>query len=142
MGTNNPRVPRTTGRKRVLCVDDDPAITRILVRWLDRHGFETIQTADPIEALAWIRQVPDGFDALITDQTMPNLTGLELACSVSRMRPGLVVFLATARDDRISPDDLLDARVSHLVAKPFDLRALVSALNDALDVGRPTLVAV
>jgi CheY-like chemotaxis protein len=123
-------------------VDDDPAITRILGRWLSRHGFETLQTADPIEALAWLRQAPDAFDAVITDQKMPGLTGLELARQASTTSPDLVVFLATAHDDRIRPDDLLDARVSHLVAKPFDLSALARALKEALGETGPALCSV
>jgi two-component system, cell cycle sensor histidine kinase and response regulator CckA len=145
MGTNSQRVERTRGspaRKRILCVDDDPAITRVLTRWLERHGFEAIQTGDPLEALAWVRQAPHAFDAVITDQRMPRLTGLELARAASTTRPELVVFLATALDDRISPDELLDSRVSHLVAKPFDLRALVHSLKEALGISGPTLVAV
>jgi CheY-like chemotaxis protein len=126
----------------VLCVDDDPAITRVLTRWLERHGFEALQTADPVEALNWLRQAPDAFDAVITDQKMPRLTGLELARAASTTRPELVVFLATALDDRISPEELLDSRVSHLVAKPFDLGALARALKEALGVSGPTLAAV
>jgi DNA-binding NtrC family response regulator len=145
MGTNDSRLARTRGsaaRKRVLCVDDDPAITRVLTRWLEREGFDAAQTSDPLEALAWVRQTPDAFDAMITDQKMPRLTGLKLACAASTVRPELVVFLATALDDRISPDELLDSRVSHLVAKPFDLRALTRSLRDALGMSAPTLVAV
>jgi DNA-binding NtrC family response regulator len=145
MGTNNSRAARTRGaaaRKRVLCVDDDPAITRVLARWLERDGFESVQTSDPLEALAWVRQTPGAFDALITDQKMPRLTGLKLARAASMVRPELVVFLATALDDRISPDELLDSRVSHLVAKPFDLRALTRSLREALGMTAPTLVAI
>jgi two-component system, cell cycle sensor histidine kinase and response regulator CckA len=145
MGTNNLTPLRPRGgppRKRVLCVDDDPAITRVLTRWLERHGFEALQTSDPLEALAWLRQAPDAFDAMITDQKMPRLTGLELARAATTLRPELVVFLSTALDDRIFPEELLDSRVSHLVAKPFDLRDLTRALRDALGIGGPTLVAV
>jgi DNA-binding NtrC family response regulator len=145
MGTNNSKAGRTRGsatRKRVLCVDDDPAITRVLTRWLEREGFEAVQTCDPVEALAWIRQVPDAFDAVITDQKMPHLTGLELARAASVAQRGLVVFLSTAQDDKLSPDELLDSRVSHLVAKPFDLRALTRSLRDALGMSGPTLIAV
>jgi DNA-binding response OmpR family regulator len=123
-------------------VDDDPAITKVLTRWLARHGFETLQTADPVEALTWLRTDPDAFDAVITDQKMPGLTGLELAREASTASPELVVFLATALDDRIRPDDLLDSRVSHLVAKPFDLSALASALKEALGMPGGTLYGV
>ena len=145
MGTNERETSRKVGssrRKRVLCVDDDPAITRILSRWLGRQGFETLQTADPVEALSWVQQAPDAFDAVITDQKMPGLTGLELARAASTASPDLVVFLATALEDRIRPDDLLDSRVSHLVAKPFDLSALARALKEALGDTRPALRCV
>lgn len=145
MGTNEPRAggtPGATPRKRVLCVDDDPAITKILARWLAKHGFDAAQTADPVEALTWLRTDPEAFDAVITDQKMPGLTGLELAREASSTSPELVVFLATAQDDRILPDELLDSRVSHLVAKPFDLSALASALKDALGMRGGPLYSV
>lgn len=145
MGTNEQRSVRSPGapaRKRVLCVDDDPAITKVLTRWLGRHGFETLQTADPVEALGWLRTDPGAFDAVITDQKMPGLTGLELAREASSASPELVVFLATALDDRIRPDDLLDSRVSHLVAKPFDLSALAKALKEALGMSGGALYGV
>lgn len=145
MGTNELSAGESRGikpRKRVLCVDDDPAITKILTRWLAKHGFEAAQTADPVEALTWLRSDPEAFDAVITDQKMPGLTGLELAREASSTSPELVVFLATAQDDRILPDELLDSRVSHLVAKPFDLSALASALKEALGMRGGALYSV
>jgi DNA-binding NtrC family response regulator len=123
-------------------VDDDPAITKILTRWLAKHGFEAAQTGDPVEALTWLRSDPDAFDAVITDQKMPGLTGLELAREAASTSPELVVFLATAQDDRIRPDELLDSRVSHLVAKPFDLSALARALKEALGMPGGALYSV
>jgi CheY-like chemotaxis protein len=123
--------------KRILCVDDDPAIGRLLARWLGRRGYQVVPTAEPEEAVEQLLSAPSPFDALITDQSMPRMTGLELSRFAVSERPGLVVFLATALEDRLKPDELASSGVTHLVAKPFDLPEVGRALDEALAGARP-----
>jgi two-component system, cell cycle sensor histidine kinase and response regulator CckA len=119
-------------RRRVLCVDDDPAIGRLLTRWLGRRGYQVVPTTDPEEAVEQLINAPTPFDALITDQSMPRMTGLELSRFAVSGRPRLVVFLATALEDRLRPDELARSGVTHLVPKPFDLPEVARALDEAL----------
>ena len=119
-------------RKTVLCVDDDRSIVRFLARWLERQGYQAVAVSEPEAAVELLLGTPRPFDALITDQTMPGLTGLELARLAVSRRPELVVFLATALDDRLLPDELASSGVSYLVAKPFTLPEVASALGEAL----------
>jgi CheY-like chemotaxis protein len=119
-------------RKRVLCVDDDPAIGRLLARWLGRRGYHAVPTTDPEEAVEQLLNAPSPFDALITDQSMPRMTGLELSRFAVSERPSLVVFLATALEDRLRPDELARSGVTYLVPKPFDLPEVARALDEAL----------
>jgi two-component system, cell cycle sensor histidine kinase and response regulator CckA len=137
MGSGNGRVielrrPNRSPRKRVLCVDDDPAIGRLLVRWLGRQGYQAVPSSEPTEAVEQLVSGSQPFDALITDQRMPGMTGLELSRVAVSGRPHLVVFLATALDDKLVPEELEQSGVSHLVAKPFDLPEMARALDEAL----------
>jgi len=119
-------------QKTVLCVDDDAAIARFLARWLGRQGYQAVAVSEPEAAVELLLGTPRPVHALITDQTMPGLTGLELAHLAVSRRPDLVVFLATALDDRLLPDELASSGVSYLVAKPFALPEVANALGEAL----------
>ena len=149
MGTNRQGVSElrrpapTRASRRVLCVDDDVAIARLLARWLGRQGYEAVATCDPLLAAEQLGSTASPFDALITDQNMPNMTGLELARLAVSARPRLVVFLSTAKDDCLHPDDLAGSGVRYLVAKPFDLDSIAVGLDEALGgPQRPRLVRV
>jgi DNA-binding NtrC family response regulator len=113
-------------------VDDDPAITRLVARCLGRRGYLVETETNPLAALNRLRQAPDSVDVVITDQTMPGMRGLDLASAARSLRPGIVVFLATALDDALSAEELAESGVSHLVAKPFDFGSIADALEDAL----------
>ena len=117
-------------RPRVLCVDDDVAVVRLLTRYLGRAGYDTVGASDPLSALEQLVSTPSPFDALITDQSMTGMMGLELARFAAQVRPELVVLLATAGTDRLDPDELASSGVSYLVAKPFDFPSLVSTLGE------------
>jgi CheY-like chemotaxis protein len=119
-------------KRRVLSVDDDPAITRLLARFLERRGYVVLTETDPLSALERLRAAPGTVDALITDQTMPGMRGLELAYRAKSLSPRIEVFLATALDDEITLEELAESGVSHLIAKPFDLGGVADALEDAL----------
>lgn len=131
------RLPRASACQRVLCVDDDDAITRLLTRWLARVGYDAVAASHPLDALEQLMRAPRPFDALITDQNMPDMSGLELARYAVSARPRLVVFLATAEDDRLAPDELAASGVSYLAAKPFDLASIGAGLEEA--IGGPEL---
>ena len=122
--------------RRVLCVDDDAAVARLLVRWLRRAGYDAVASSEPLNAADQLITAARPFDALITDQHMPRMTGLELSRFAVAARPRLVVFLATAEADRILPDDLAASGVSYLVPKPFDVPAVLAALRESLGAPR------
>jgi len=130
------RTSQAPPRKRILCVDDDLAIARLLTRWLGRAGYDAVATSAPLTAVQQLVSAARPFDALITDQNMPGMTGLELARFAVSARPRLVVFLATAKGDCLDPDQLASSGVSHLVAKPFDLEGILASLEETIGVAR------
>ncbi|MGE3389738.1 MAG: PAS domain S-box protein, partial [Gammaproteobacteria bacterium] len=88
-------------RPCVLVVDDEPAIVRLLCELLDNYGFPTRGFTDPRAARDWALTPDVQFGALVTDQTMPRMTGLELARELRAARPELPVLLCTGLADRV-----------------------------------------
>lgn len=115
--------------ERILLVDDDPDFGDMLLTALERRGFEVSPCSDPLEALAGIREFPDAWDALVTDQTMPNMSGLDLIRAAREISPDLACILCTgyaedALDDRV----LAEAGAMALLRKPIDIDRLVAKL--------------
>src|SRR5262245_47922015 len=100
-----PGVPLPTpGRgEHLLLVDDEVYLTQIGAALLTRLGYRVTAFNDPEQAYAAFAAAPDSFACLITDLCMPPLHGIDLACRVRQLRPGMPVVLATGYS---SPDDL------------------------------------
>jgi len=105
---------------RVLVVDDEKAIREFMSDLLSGWGIDVTTLADGGAARDAIAADPQRFDLLITDHTMPQLTGLELAREVARLRPGLPVILYTGYGEDLSPQDLREAGITRLLRKPIE----------------------
>jgi CheY-like chemotaxis protein len=128
-------VPTTdTGRggEHILIVDDDVANMRLLKRMLESRGFRVTAFTSSEEALASFRTSPRTFDAVITDQTMPRMNGLDLARAVHEHRPEVPVVLTTGYVDGAPARDL-GRDIAAVVAKPFDAATVTGVLRKALD---------
>jgi PAS domain S-box-containing protein len=110
--------PRLSGR--VLVVDDEETIREFMGELLAGWGLEVAVQPDGAAALEAFRADPSRYDLVITDQTMPQLTGLALARELSRLRPGLPVILYTGYAEDLSPRDLREAGVLKLMRKPIE----------------------
>lgn len=116
------------GQGRVMVVDDERMITDVVVRGLRKKGFQVVGFVDGIEALEVFRKDPDAFDFVITDQTMPNITGFELASHLSSIRPDLPIILSTGYTNTVNESELRTAGVSHFMSKPLKIKHLVALL--------------
>jgi CheY-like chemotaxis protein len=125
-------LPLVGGTGRVLFVDDEPALTLMGRKILGRLGY-TVQTANtPVEALEAVRADPAGFDLVITDLTMPEMTGTELAEKLLAIRPDLPVVLCTGFSDRVNDDTLKAMGVRGLLLKPLTIQELAHAVRVAI----------
>ncbi len=118
------------GHGRVMIVDDEPMITDLVMRGLKRLGFEVTGFTDGIEALEVFRKNPNAFDVVVTDQTMPNITGYELATQLSSLRPDLPIVLSTGYSEAVSEQDLKQAGISCFLPKPLRIKELAAVLCD------------
>ena len=122
-----------TGTERLLVVDDEAVITSMLEAILQSLGYQVTVVNDSEEVLARITQTPAAFDLLITDMTMPHLTGTELTARVLAIRPDLPVILCTGFSDLINKEQARALGIRAYLMKPVSVHELATAVRTALD---------
>ena len=132
LGPNNGRAARQyPGRTlRVLIVDDEIYITRLAKAALGRHGIDVEAMNDSLDALERIERDPESFEALIVDQMMPGLTGVNLARRALELRPGLPVVLCTGYTEGITPEEARAEGIRSFVLKPADFARMAEDLHE------------
>ncbi len=127
------RVPLQGGSEHILIVDDEPLLVRATQRQLEDLGYRVTGTTNSKDALEKMSTSPDEFDLLITDQTMPGLTGAELALAAMEIKPDLPVILCTGHSDLPSKKKALAAGIKEYIAKPLVGDRLFRAVRSVLD---------
>ena len=123
------QMPLPSERRRVLVVDDEPAITRTLRASFLANGYDIRTAHDGISGLNVIEDW--GPDIVITDLAMPDMDGIEL-CRQIRLGSSLPIILLSLQDDVISKIRALDAGADDYVTKPFDIDELLARVRTAL----------
>lgn len=126
------------GTERVLVVDDEELLANLARMGLGSLGYEATSFTSPEQALASLSANPSHFDLILTDQTMPGRTGIQLARDARAIRPDIPVVLFSGFVDQ---DIINRAKSSGIVAvlrKPARLRELAKTIRDALDNARPS----
>lgn len=118
-----------TTTRRILVVDDEPQITRVLRLSLQTHGYEVRVAADGEAALDVVNDW--GPELVITDLSMPNLDGIEL-CRRLRERSGIPIIVLSARGEERSKVGALDAGADDYISKPFGIDELLARIRAAL----------
>jgi len=119
---------------RVLLVEDESMVAAFMTELLGGWGFDVVHCGDALRAEDRVCDGDERFDVVLTDQTMPGLTGLELATRVAALRPELPVLLYSGFGDGIDAADLKRSGVRALLRKPIEPEALRSALAEAIGV--------
>ena len=127
-----PAMP-TTRRARVLVVGDERAVGSFIGELLEMHDFAVVVESDAPRALELLRSAPDDFDLVITDQTMPQLTGAQLAAAALALRPQLPVILISGYSAVIDADQAARIGVRCFLNKPIRADDLLRAIYDALN---------
>jgi two-component system cell cycle sensor histidine kinase/response regulator CckA len=120
------------GSGKIMYVDDEKALGLMMERMLTSLGYEIAVYDNPTEALAMFRNQPSAFDLVITDLTMPRMTGLVLAENLLQTRPDLSVLLCTGYGDQIEPDRYRALGIRDLIHKPVTKTELAAAIRRAL----------
>ncbi len=121
------------GDERILFVDDEDALVDIGNRILSGLGYRVTPTNSSIEALEMLRADPGGYDLLITDMTMPHMTGLDLAADAHDIRPDLPILLLTGFSKQLSMDKASRYGVRKLISKPVLRNQIAADIREVLD---------
>jgi CheY-like chemotaxis protein len=110
--------PPPQGRERVLCVDDEAAVARVMQALLTRLGYEVQVYTNSVDALAAFRAAPQRFDLVVTDHTMPAMTGKILAGELRRIRADIPIILCTGHSSSDDSEMSALAGVNAVLMKP------------------------
>jgi two-component system cell cycle sensor histidine kinase/response regulator CckA len=117
---------------RVLLVDDEPAVSEFMQDLLESWGLTVSVFNSSVDACMKFSDDPDRFDLVILDQTMPKMTGLDVAQHLLKLRPGLPVILYTGYSDEISEAQIRQLGIRALVNKPVDTARLYDQIRNLL----------
>jgi PAS domain S-box-containing protein len=121
------------GTERVLFVDDEPTIRMMIKKMLERQGYEVQTRGNGAEALESFKQDPRHFDLVVTDMTMPGMTGDKLAESMLAIRPDLPIILCTGYNKKISKEKARDLGIRAFVMKPLTQNDFAHTVRRVLD---------
>jgi PAS domain S-box-containing protein len=121
------------GTERILFIDDENAIADLTKRQLESLGYQVTTRTDPIEALEVFKLQPDRFDMVITDMTMPKMTGKELSENLLRIKPSLPVILCTGFSASMDESRAAAIGIKALIFKPILKRDIAQAIRKVLD---------
>gem|GEM_PF-841841 len=130
------RTRTSRGHPTIVCVDDEPLVSRALYRLLSREPYDVLLAETPRQALRYVKDYD--VDLVITDQRMPDMSGVELLSEVRQVSPSTTGLILTAYPESVLVDDPPDPPAPPLFAKPWDDETLREGIREVLKAGPPT----
>jgi nitrogen-specific signal transduction histidine kinase/ActR/RegA family two-component response regulator len=125
--------PVLKGTEKILLVDDEDQIIRMEKHMLAKLGYQVTAITSSIEALELFRKDPEHFDLIITDMTMPNMTGLKFSQKIFEKRPDIPIIICTGFSEAIDDHKVKHFGIRGYVMKPVVRRELARKIREALD---------
>jgi PAS domain S-box-containing protein len=126
-------LPLPRGSENLLLVDDEVALVEVWQQMLEVLGYRVTAVVGAPEALETFRRAPGDFDLVITDLTMPGLSGVELARAVTTIRPGIPIVLCTGFSEWFEKGRGKSIGIRQVLMKPLTMEGLARAVREALD---------
>jgi nitrogen-specific signal transduction histidine kinase/CheY-like chemotaxis protein len=127
--------PYKLGTERIMVVDDEKPIAELLKLMLSGLGYTVSVYTSSLEAVSYFRKHPHDFDAVITDMTMPDMTGAELAREMLSLRPKLPIVMATGYNENIDEEKASRIGIRSFLLKPVKKATMATVLRTVLDNG-------
>jgi CheY-like chemotaxis protein len=121
------------GSERILFIDDESMLVEMSKNMLQRLGYQVTVRNSSLEALVSFQNQPDAYDLVITDQTMPGMTGIDLARRMLQIRPNLPIILCTGYSSLITEDRAKAAGIKGFALKPLVKKELAVLIHRVLD---------
>lgn len=131
VSTQRASLPR--GTESILFVDDEQTLVDFNEQMLKRLGYDVTATMSSLDALKAIENDPNKFDLVITDMTMPKMTGLDLAKEIVSIRPDMPIILCTGFSNQLDDEKLRVSGIKKLLMKPLSFKDAAFAIRELLD---------
>ena len=125
-----------TGNEKILFVDDEASLVKMVKRSLEMQGYQVETKSSPVETLELFRSKPDRFDLVITDMTMPKMTGDKLAKEILSIRPDMPIILCSGFSEKIDAEKAAALGIRKYIEKPMDMSDFVVSIRKVLDEAR------
>jgi PAS domain S-box-containing protein len=122
-----------TGNETILCVDDEQPLIELGKSMLKKLGYRVETRILPLEAIEVFKAAPDKFDLVISDMTMPAMTGVSLAKKLMEIRPEIPVVICTGYSEQIDESRAKELGIKGFLMKPFTIRELSKTVRQVLD---------
>jgi len=122
-----------TGSERVLVVDDEEQLAAMMELMLERLGYSVTGTTSSREACRIFENAPDDFDLVVTDLTMPNMTGVQLSQKLKKIRPDIPIIICTGFSEHLSSEKARVLGIDGFIMKPVVMKNLAEIIRKALD---------
>ena len=121
------------GTETILMIDDEKDILSVTKVFFEQYGYHVITFTDGIQAFEAFNKKPDQFDLIITDMTMPKITGDKLATKILNIRPDIPIILCTGYSHKISKEEAKNLGIRQYIEKPIVLKDLIVSVRKTLD---------
>lgn len=125
-----------TGKERILFLDDEETIEEISTLLLNNLGYHVVGFTDPLKALETFTETPGDFDIIITDQTMPGMTGLEFGSKAKKIRPDIPIIICSGFSEKLTPERLKISGINNYIVKPLTQKKLAETIRSLLDTNK------
>jgi CheY-like chemotaxis protein len=125
--------PLTRGTEKILVIDDEESIVAMYKGILELQGYRVEGHSDSEKALEAFRMAPDSFDLILSDQTMPHLSGSELAKEILQIRPNIPIILCTGYSSLVSKEKAQEIGIERFIMKPVERKTLMETVREVLD---------
>lgn len=129
-GENEDDIPK--GDEHILFVDDEKNIVEMAQEMFSSMGYKVISTMNSLEALSIFKKQPERFDLIISDQTMPDLTGINLAKAILEIRSDIPIIICTGFSDLIDPEMVKSIGIREYVLKPYSKTSIARLIRKVL----------
>ncbi|NOY59148.1 MAG: PAS domain S-box protein [Calditrichaeota bacterium] len=127
------------GKESILYIDDEEDLVRIAVERFSELGYHITGKTNSVEAMDLFQKDPDAFDLIITDQTMPGLSGKELSERVLEMRPQMPIILCSGYSETITRQEAMKVGIREFVLKPISIFEMPKIVRHILDEKNKTM---
>jgi DNA-binding NtrC family response regulator len=133
-----PQAEMSGGREHILLIDDESSVVKLNKMILERLGYEVTASTRSPDALELFRSKPKDFDLVITDMTMPNLTGEKLAVELIKIRAGIPVIICTGYAKEMSGELFAKIGIKAVMYKPVNMAEMARTVRKVLDKAEGT----